>query len=190
MAVKTNRAIFFDKDGTLIENIPYNVDPSKVVFSKGADSALSILRGRFQFHVVTNQAGIGMGLFKENELVPIEEKLGEMFLQHGASLHGFHFCPHKREDFCKCRKPGTLMFELAASQFGIDLKKSWMIGDILDDVEAGKRAGCQTILLDVGNETEWKAGPFREPDFRVKDLSEAAKIIVTIEDKNEFMERS
>lgn len=189
MAVGMNRAVFFDKDGTLVENVPYNVDPAKLVFSEGAASALSILRGRFQFHVVTNQAGVALGLFQENELMPIEEKLGKMFLENGATLNGFHYCPHKPADACRCRKPGTLMLENASCEFGIDLRKSWMIGDILDDIEAGKRAGCMTILLDVGNETEWKEGPYRVPDFRVKDLNEAAKIIVKHEDQNEFMER-
>lgn len=190
MAIRMNRAVFFDKDGTLVENIPYNVDPTKIKFTKGADSALSLLRGQFQFHIVTNQSGVGLGYFQENDLKPVEERLGEMFLETGVSLTGFHYCPHKPEDGCECRKPRTKLLENASCEHGIDLRKSWFIGDILDDVEAGKRAGCKTILLDVGNETEWVMNDWRGPDFKVKDLEEAARIILRHEDMNEFMERS
>jgi phosphoglycolate phosphatase-like HAD superfamily hydrolase len=66
----------------------------------------------------------------------------------------------------------------AARQLAADLQHCWMIGDLLDDVEAGRRAGCRTVLIDNDNETEWHGGPFREPDLRVKNLAEAAKLII------------
>jgi D-glycero-D-manno-heptose 1,7-bisphosphate phosphatase len=189
MALKMNRAIFFDKDGTLVVNVPYNVDPEKVRFTEGAPMALSLLRGRFQFHVVTNQAGVSLGLFQEEALLPVHRKLENMFLEFGVELSGFHYCPHQQRDGCECRKPGTLMFRNASRDHNIDLKRSWLIGDILDDIEAGKRSGCKTILLDIGHETEWVMTPLREPDFRVKTLDEAARIILESEDQYEFMER-
>jgi histidinol phosphatase-like enzyme len=71
------------------------------------------------------------------------------------------------------------MLRQAASDHGVDLERSWMIGDILDDVEAGRRAGCRTVLLDVGNETVWRMSALREPHHRCPDLLHAADLIVT-----------
>ena len=73
------------------------------------------------------------------------------------------------------------MLEKAAEKYGIDLQHSWMIGDILDDVECGRRAGCRTILIDNGNETEWMTNDWRKPHFKVRDLHEAALIIINEE---------
>lgn len=184
------RAVFFDKDGTLINNIPYNVDPNKVTFSSGAEKALSILKSlnsEFQYHIVTNQAGVALGLFEEKELIPLRSKISEMFQQLGVTLSDFHYCPHhpegKIKEFsieCDCRKPAPKMIMTAASKYNLDLSHSWMIGDILDDIESGKRAGCKTILLDNGNETEWILNEWRKPDYSVNNLEEAAMIIAGI----------
>jgi histidinol phosphatase-like enzyme len=92
-------------------------------------------------------------------------------------LDGFYYCPHAPDAGCDCRKPAPGMLERAAREHGVDLRASWMIGDILDDVEAGRRAGCRTILLDNGNETEWRDGEQRCPDYVARDLAQAAAII-------------
>ncbi len=179
-------AIFFDKDGTLVENIPYNIDPNKISFTPGTDRALALLKEFYQFHVVSNQAGIALGMFEEEDLAPVKKRIREMFSEFGAELKDFHYCPHHPEGNissytfeCDCRKPGSLMLETAAQIHYINLNASWMIGDILDDVEAGKRAGCRTIFLDVGNETEWLPGEFRVPDYIVNNLEEAALLILS-----------
>ncbi|HEU4633773.1 MAG TPA: HAD-IIIA family hydrolase, partial [Flavisolibacter sp.] len=78
---------------------------------------------------------------------------------------------------CNCRKPMPGLILKAAKDFNIDRSASWMIGDILHDVEAGKRAGCSTVLIDNGNETEWFMNRWRRPDFVTKDLYQAALII-------------
>lgn len=176
-----SRAIFFDKDGTLIEDVPFNVDVSKIRFSKGAEFAIRKLKDHFQFHIVTNQKGVALGLFQEIDLTFVRNKMALMFSDLGGELQGFHYCPHGPEDGCACRKPGTLMLERAAIEHGIELSHSWMIGDILDDIEAGKRAGCKTILIDNGNETEWVLNEYREPDHMAKDLFGAALIIMSQE---------
>lgn len=183
-----DRAIFLDKDGTLVKNVPYNVDPGKIEFSPGATLLLSSLKSSFQFHVVTNQAGVALGRFTEKELIPVRKKLDLMFHEAGATLADFHYCPHHPEGtvsvyrkLCECRKPGSKLIEDAACRYQINLKGSWMIGDILDDIECGNKAGCRTILIDNGNETEWLKGEFRNPDFKVQDLEEAAFIILNEE---------
>src|SRR5690606_18353229 len=79
-------------------------------------------------------------------------------------LAGFYYCPHAPSDGCQCRKPKPALIKKAAADLRIDLSGTWMIGDILDDIEAGHRAGCQSILLDNGHETIWKEGQKRNPD--------------------------
>lgn len=184
MAVK-QRAVFLDKDGTLLEDVPYNVDPAKMRLAPHADEALpAIGAAGFEIVVVSNQSGIARGLFEESALAAVEARLRDMLAEIGVPLGGFLYCPHHPEGrdaryaiACSCRKPAPGMIERAAIEGGIDAAASWMIGDILDDVEAGRRAGCRTVLLDGAHETLWERRPQREPHYVARDLAEAAAII-------------
>lgn len=183
----TCRAIFLDKDGTLVENVPYNVDPARVRLVPGAGAALRALAGLgFRLVVVSNQSGVARGFFEEEALAAVELRLHELLAPCAVELSGFYFCPHHPDGTvaryaidCLCRKPAPGLLTRAAHDLGIDLRESWMIGDILNDVEAGIRAGCRTILVDNGNETEWVRGPHRQPHFSVPGLPEAVPTIVT-----------
>lgn len=184
MAVK--RAVFLDKDGTLIENVPYNVDRTRIRLRPGAVDALLLLQGLgYELILVSNQPGVALGRFPPGALRAVEEHLNDLFLAHGFKLSACYWCPHHPEgtvpDYaltCTCRKPMPGLLQVAAAEHGLDLARSWLVGDILDDVEAGRRAGCRTVLLDVGNETEWKKGPLRTPDHVVPDLLSAAAAIL------------
>jgi D-glycero-D-manno-heptose 1,7-bisphosphate phosphatase len=184
MAVK--RAVFLDKDGTLIENVPYNVDRTRIRLRPGAVDALLLLSGLgYELILVSNQPGVALGRFPMGALRAVEEHLNDLFLAHGFRLAACYWCPHHPEgtvaDYaltCTCRKPMPGMLQVAAAEHGIDLSQSWLVGDILDDVEAGRRAGCKAILLDVGNETEWKKGPWRTPHHVAPDLLSAAAAIM------------
>lgn len=169
-------AIFFDKDGTLIKNVPYNARAELVELNDGAARSIRILKeaGHLLF-VVSNQPGVGKGLFTESDLGEAWARLNDLC---GSRLDGFYFCPHLASDACRCRKPATGLLLRAASENDLDLRNSWLVGDILDDIESGNRAGCRTILLDNGGETEWLTGPSRVPDHTVGSLSEAAEIIL------------
>lgn len=175
-------AIFLDKDGTLIEDEPYNVDPAKMRFETGAERGLRLF-GEFgcPLIVVSNQPGVAEHRFAESALAAVFERLHEMFGACDARLTGFVYCPHARpapdRQGCGCRKPAPGLLFAAAARFGLDLSRSWMIGDILDDVEAGRRAGCRTALVDNGHETEWLQSPWRQPDVRAGDLAGAAQAI-------------
>jgi histidinol-phosphate phosphatase family protein len=176
-------AVFLDKDGTLIEDVPYNVDPDLVVFTPHALSALVLLaRAGYALVVVTNQSGLAHGRFSAAGFSVLRRALTRRLRQEaGIELAGFQFCPHapdaSGDPVCLCRKPAPGMLEQAAVASGFDLSRSWMIGDILDDIEAGRRAGCRTVLLDVGNETVWRMTALRQPNYRCADLLEAARII-------------
>lgn len=176
------RAVFLDKDGTLVEDVPYNVDPALIRLTPGAVEGLRLLhRAGYRLFVVSNQSGVGRGFFPESALEPVAARLGELLAEGDVPLAGFVWCPHRPEDGCACRKPQPGMLLRLAEREGIDPVASWMVGDILDDVEAGRRAGCRTILLDNGHETEWVSGELRVPHHRAADLAEAAHIILTAE---------
>uniref|UniRef100_B8HSR5 D,D-heptose 1,7-bisphosphate phosphatase n=1 Tax=Cyanothece sp. (strain PCC 7425 / ATCC 29141) TaxID=395961 RepID=B8HSR5_CYAP4 len=180
------QAIFLDKDGTLIEDIPYNVDPDKIHLSEGAVEGLQLLyRAGYPLIVVSNQAGIAHGYFSEKDLEQVVHRLEDLLAEIGVLLAGFYYCPHHPEGKiaiyrmdCDCRKPAPGLLFQAALEQGIDLKESWMIGDILNDIEAGQRAGCHTILINNGNETEWVLNSIRMPQYCVLNLTEAAHIIL------------
>lgn len=181
------RAVLIDKDGTLVENVPYNVDPARVRLTPGAAEGLRMLsKAGYRLIVISNQSGLARGFFTEAQLKQAERKLRALVRAAGVELDGFYYCPHHPDGVvkryavdCTCRKPLPGLAQMAARDHGLALESSWVVGDILDDVEAGHRAGCRTVLLDVGNETEWELSELRTPGVVVGDLSEAARHIVS-----------
>jgi D-glycero-D-manno-heptose 1,7-bisphosphate phosphatase len=179
-------AIFIDKDGTLIHDIPYNVDPDLILLQDNCVEGLKTLcDSGYKLIVVTNQSGVACGFFTEEDLYTVEQKLRSLLEPFAIKLSGFYFCPHHEKGIvheyaaaCYCRKPMPGMLLHAADVNDIDLSNSWMIGDILNDVEAGNRAGCKTILIDNGNETEWLTGEFRTPTITCRNINEAADCIL------------
>lgn len=178
-------AVFLDKDGTLVENIPYNVDLARVRLMPGATTALqSLCRLGYRLVVITNQPGVALGHYDEPALHALEQGLRLILERAHISLEGFYYCPHHPDGnverfakVCICRKPEAGLLLAAAKDLNIDLRRSWMIGDILDDIQAGRRAGCRTILVDRGGETEWRLNAERLPHYVVPTLSVAAQTI-------------
>jgi len=182
--------VFLDKDGTLLIDEPYNVDPARMRLEAGAEVALRRLGTlNVPLIVVSNQPGIALGMFEPNALSAMEQRLRELFAENGAELTAFYFCPHHPDGSvdpyavaCECRKPLPGLIHRAAAEHGIDLAHSWMIGDILDDVEAGNRAGCRTIMVDNGHETQWSRTPatrrLRTAHIIVPNLDVASRAIV------------
>lgn len=189
LKIPERKAVFLDKDGTLLENVPYNVDPSQMRLAERAGQALRLLQeAGYLIVIVSNQSGIARGLFSESEIRPMREHLESLLAAEGVPLAGFCYCPHHPEGkvpqyalACTCRKPAPGLLRTAAAEHGIELRASWVIGDILDDVEAGNRALCRTVLLDNGGETEWQMGPVRRPHCVASDLYEAAWMVLTYE---------
>jgi D,D-heptose 1,7-bisphosphate phosphatase len=181
------KAIFLDKDGTLVDNVPYNVEPRLITLCSGAGPALRLLaRLDYRFFVVSNQDGIAHGRFGEPAMRTVGDRIADLLFREHLALEAFYYCPHHPEGTvpayavnCQCRKPRPGMLLKAASEHDIDLRASWMIGDILHDVEAGNLAGCRTVLIDKGNETEWRLGPGRVPTRMAPDLYSAAVLIAS-----------
>jgi D-glycero-D-manno-heptose 1,7-bisphosphate phosphatase len=153
-------AVFFDRDGTLIEDVPYLADPARLRLLPGAAEALvRVHQAGWACVLVTNQSGIGRGLITEARLHEIHAVLTRQLAEHGAALDGIFFCPHApcNDDPTAIehpdRKPGPGMLQRAARELDLDLPRSWIIGDHLSDMLAGKNAGCQGgILVRTGHD--------------------------------------
>jgi D,D-heptose 1,7-bisphosphate phosphatase len=177
-----NKAVFLDKDGTLIVDVPFNVNPDLIRLQEDAIEGLKHMKQLgYELIIISNQSGVAHGHFEESDLKQVEKKLQDLLGEHNLSLDAFYYCPHhpggsvdRYAIDCDSRKPRPGMILKAAKDREIDLNKSWMIGDILHDIEAGNRAGCRTILIDNGNETEWIMNDFNHPDFTVRTINDAA----------------
>ncbi|MFD0794071.1 D-glycero-alpha-D-manno-heptose-1,7-bisphosphate 7-phosphatase [Mucilaginibacter litoreus] len=181
-----SKAVFLDKDGTLIPDIPYNVNPELITLENNVVEGLkSLQEAGYKHIVVSNQSGVARGYFTEDRLLAVHEKMKALFVDNGLELYGFYYCPHHPEGItegydkdCSCRKPKPGMLLKAAKDLNIDLSQSWMVGDILNDVEAGNRAGCRSVLIDNGNETEWVQGAYRIPTLTCNSINEAARLML------------
>jgi D,D-heptose 1,7-bisphosphate phosphatase len=189
------KAVFLDKDGTLIENVPYNINPEHILLTPGAREGLRLLHhAGYPLIVITNQSGVARGYFSEAALTAVEQRLRDLLAIVDVPLSGFYYCPHHPEGTiapyavdCNCRKPQPGLLQKAAAELVIDLAQSWFVGDILHDVEAGRAAGCRTILIDNGNETEWELSHDRLPHHTVADLHEAARVILAMTPQREIV---
>jgi histidinol-phosphate phosphatase family protein len=185
MAV-ARRAVILDKDGTLVEDVPYNTDPERVRLAARAGEALRLLQDAgYELLVASNQSGIARGYFDENELAAAWTHLEALIADEGVRMSGFFWCPHHPDGIipkfsvaCGCRKPAPGLLIRAAETVGVPPARCWMAGDILDDIEAGRRAGMRTVLIDNGNETEWLASHLRTPDRIAGDIYAAAAAII------------
>jgi histidinol-phosphate phosphatase family protein len=172
------KAVFLDRDGTIIIDKVYLNDPKGIEYIPKAFEALQMLQeAGFVFVVVTNQSGVPRGLVQVENIEKIHEIIARDFAKYNVTFEGFYYAPYSVESNHHMRKPNIGMLELAAREHGINLSQSWMIGDQMSDIECGHRVGAKSILL-KGPEKEfppeWKA-----PDFKCSDLFEAAKFIVS-----------
>jgi D-glycero-D-manno-heptose 1,7-bisphosphate phosphatase len=148
---RKRRAVFADRDGTLIEDPGYLADPDGVVLLPGAAHALARLRDHgFVLVVVSNQSGIARGLITEEQAAAVHARFVAELAGRGVQLDAVRYCPHGPNDGCVCRKPLPGLLLEAAEELGVDPARSFMVGDTPSDIEAGKRAGCMTILLAAG----------------------------------------
>jgi D-glycero-D-manno-heptose 1,7-bisphosphate phosphatase len=182
-----HRSLFLDRDGTLVHPRHYPSRPEDLCLYEGVGPALRRLQAAgFRLVVITNQSGIARGYFDEAALARMHTYLADQLARFDVRLDGVYHCPHHPQGTipalavaCECRKPQPGMLLRAAADLAIDLRRSWFIGDILDDVEAGNRAGCQTILVDLGTESP-PAQPARKPDYVARDTCHALEIVAAL----------
>ncbi len=142
------KAIFFDRDGTLIVDKVYLNDPEEIVYLPGVFEALRAFRDAgYVFFVVTNQSGVPRGRVTLASLHEIHRRIRFAFAEVGVDILEFYYAPYLTDHNHIYRKPNPGMLLQAAREYGVDLGASWMIGDRMSDVEAGHRAGAKSILL-------------------------------------------
>jgi D-glycero-D-manno-heptose 1,7-bisphosphate phosphatase len=164
----TARAVFLDRDGTLMVDVGYPRDPEDVRLLPGVVDGLTACRDAgFRLAIISNQSGVGRGYFGADAVAAVHHRLLELLEHEGIRIDDAQYCLHAPEEHCTCRKPSPLMIQRSAVQLGADLAASFMVGDKPSDVEAGRRAGCRSILLrpTAGNAatgSEWVADSWPE----------------------------
>ncbi len=146
MTSAPRRALFVDRDGTLIADAGYPRDPALVELLPGAADALRELSGSFALVIISNQSGIGRGLISEAEAGAVHDRVIDAFARAGVEFAGAYYCPHAPGAGCPCRKPAPGLFVDAARELGLDLASSIMLGDKASDIAAGRAAGCRHTL--------------------------------------------
>lgn len=181
-----HKAIFLDRDDTIIEDPGYISSPEQVKLLPGTAQALMQLKQMgYKLVVVSNQSGIARGMFTEDDLTYIHARMKELLAAEGAYLDQIYYCPYHPDGIIEkyrkesdLRKPNPGMLLTAAEEMDIDLGQSWMIGNEYHDTTAGKRVGCRTILLNLPPGTIKTPKPTDpSPDFKAVNLKEAANII-------------
>jgi D-glycero-D-manno-heptose 1,7-bisphosphate phosphatase len=154
-----NKAIFFDRDGTLNEDIGYLFEFEKFKWIDGAIDTIKFCNeNNYLAIVITNQSGVARGFYTEADIRKLHERMNEDLKKYKARIDDFFYCPHhpnavieKYRIDCECRKPKSKMLEDACGKYNIDKSKSLMIGDSIRDVECAENAGIRGILFEGGN---------------------------------------
>ncbi len=169
------KAVFVDRDGCIVEDVGFvhKIEDFKLV--KNAVEGLKLLKD-FKLFIITNQSGIGRGYFKFEDFLDYNSRVLEELGKYNIKIEKTYVCQHAPEDNCECRKPKAKMIKEAAKEFGIDLSRSFMIGDKKIDVEMGQNAGCKSILVLTGKRMEEKEGA--KADYVARDLLDAAKWVI------------
>ena len=186
-------AIFMDRDGTVSYEVGYVNHPDRYDIIPGSARAIAkINSSAFLAVVITNQAGVARGYFKEEIILQVHEKLKKLLAGEGAHLDGIYYCPHHPDvgespyrQQCNCRKPGPGLILKAQKELDIDLSRSYIIGDSIKDIEAGSNAGVKGIMVLTGygkgeyeyNSEKWKVKPVHV----AADLLEAVHWILSQE---------
>ena len=143
-------AVFFDRDGTLIEEVHYCSNPSQVRAVGGAPEALlKLSQAGYALVIITNQSGIGRGYFTREDYERVHEEV--LWQLKPAEIIGAYYDESTPDHPSARRKPSPAMLEEAAREHGLDLSRSWMVGDKTCDVECGKNAGLRTVLVETGH---------------------------------------
>ena len=150
MRDRPRRALFLDRDGTIIVDVGYPRDPAKVALLPGAAEALAALAPLVALVIVSNQSGLARGVIAPAEAAAVHARVAELLAAAGAPLAGAWYCPHGPDDRCACRKPAPGLLLEAAAALDLDLAASVIVGDKPSDVAAGHAAGCRAALLFAG----------------------------------------
>jgi D-glycero-D-manno-heptose 1,7-bisphosphate phosphatase len=177
----SNRAVFVDRDGTIIEDSGYISSPQDVQFLPGSIAAIRQLnQAGYKVIVITNQSGVARGFFGEDMLQTVDKSIHKAVLSGGGHIDAFYYCPHHSEhgvypyrQECACRKPAPGLIKKAAREHQIDLSRSFMIGDHSCDIAAGQQAGVRTVFVTTGHGAKEQHKLQQQPDQIAANLAAA-----------------
>ena len=184
-----NRTVFLDRDGTICEEVGYidSIEQMKLIPRSG-EAVRLLNQSGFKVVVITNQAGVARGFLPESRLQQLHAELNRQLREKGAYVDAIYYCPHHPTEGtppylleCDCRKPATGLLHRAASDLGLDLPSSYMIGDHFSDVECGQRVGAETVLLLTGHGQDTLAKRetwMKPPSYIAADLYEAVQWVL------------
>jgi D-glycero-D-manno-heptose 1,7-bisphosphate phosphatase len=191
------KAVFLDRDGVITAEKSYITKKEDLELINQVPEAIKIFNEKdYKVIVVTNQSAIARGLCTEEEIIEINNYLTQLLNKHGAKIDKFYYCPHHPEmrwdipEFakkyrikCDCRKPLPGMILKAQKDFNINLKESWMVGDMITDIIAGKSAKCKTIMIESKNNNKIIRSHIEidetvKADYKCKNLFDAVKVII------------
>ena len=184
--ILTAGAVFLDRDGIICKDRDdYVKSWDEFVWIPGARKALRRLSGHHRMVIViTNQSAVGRGLTSRLSVEDIHRRMMREVHQTGGRIERVYYCPHRPEDGCSCRKPKPGLLLKAAEDLGVDLKSSYLVGDSLSDIKAGRRVGCTTIMIKNSKKDGEARSLLRgksRPDYIVSDLSEAVDLILKLD---------
>jgi D-glycero-D-manno-heptose 1,7-bisphosphate phosphatase len=178
-------AVFLDRDGTISEDVGYLNDVSQFrMFPFAAEAIRKLNDANLPVIVVTNQSGVGRGFFAESMVHLVHEEMTQQLAAAGAHLTAIYYCPHTSDDDCECRKPKPGMIRQAAREHGVDMARSFVVGDRYGDVELAQANGGRGVLVRTGygaedlrvNSASW----VQQPDFVADDLADAVNWILRV----------
>ena len=184
-----NRAVFLDRDGVITKEPPYyahKIDQLELI-PKSAEAIRLLIKSGFKVIVVSNQAGVARGYYQEKDIQIYNNEMKRQLEEKGARIDAIYYCPHHPEATiekykidCDCRKPKPGMLRQAEKDLNLNLKRSFLIGDKISDIEAGYRAGCKTILVLTGQGNDELKNNLKikiKPNYISNDLFTAVQII-------------
>ncbi len=177
MEVYGRKAVFLDRDGTVIEDRGHLKNPVDAVFYPFTFEALRMLQKEFLLFIVSNQSGIAKKLITKEDVDKVNRRVLEILVENGIRITEVYYCPHNREDNCECIKPKPYFLNQAVEKHGIDLSRSYVIGDHPHDVEFAENAGAKGIYVLTGH-GEKHTGELKPGWPVVKNLLEAARLIL------------
>ncbi|HXZ94926.1 MAG TPA: D-glycero-beta-D-manno-heptose 1,7-bisphosphate 7-phosphatase [Dehalococcoidia bacterium] len=182
-----NRAVFLDRDGVITQEPPYYAHKLSelALLPKSADAIRLLNENGFLVVVACNQAGIAHGYYREEDAIAFNQAMKDNLAREGARIDAMYYCPHHPEARieryrvkCNCRKPEPGMLTRAGKELNLDLRQSFMVGDKLSDIEAGKRAGCKTIMVRTGQGVEELKAKEIECDYVADNLCDAVEHVI------------
>lgn len=189
MASRRNKAIFLDRDGVInkdpesINKYKYVTRRGEFVFLPGAKKAVrKLTEAGYAVYIISNQAGVGKGYFTMEDLRSVNGYMTGEIRKAGGRITAAYYCPHRKEDDCRCRKPKAGLFRKALKRGAMDLKMTYFIGDNVRDVQAGRAIGCRTILVLSGKTKKRDVAKLDvKPDHVKRDLLDAVEFILAKE---------